>query len=105
MSIDFPGIPSSVAGTPLAQSKGPKLDRVREEIQARERLESARKTAEAAAGVGPADGEDHHAAQRDADGRQPSHDPPRAEQDQDPADEPLIEDPQGQRGRLLDLSG
>jgi hypothetical protein len=105
MSIGFPGIPSSIAGVPLAQSKGPEVDRVTEDVRAHQRLKSAAAKAEAAAGVGPADGEDHHASQGGADGQCPWDEPPPSERNSALPERPLSKDPLGQRGELLDLSG
>ncbi len=105
MSIELSGLSNSIAGVPLAARKGPAVDRAAEDVRAQERLESGQEKAEAAAGVGPADGEDHHATGRDADGRPPWEETPQAEQGPIPPDKPLTLDPLGRRGELLDLSG
>jgi len=98
-------ISRSIAGVPLAQLAGPEADRAVESARAHQRAESARAKAAAAAGVGPADGEDHHATAGDADGRLPWAPAPQPEHGPITPDKPLAKDPLGQRGELLDLSG
>jgi hypothetical protein len=104
MSIG-PLTPASAAGSPLAQTKGADVERAQEEVGARRRRVYHERKAEAAAGVGEPDGEDHEAAERDADGRRPWEDRPEAE----PGDSPPIarqsKDPSQQSGNLLDMTG
>ena len=66
---------TSAAGSPLAQTKGAALERAQEEVGAEQRRLYHDRKAEAAAGVGEPDGEDHQTAQRDADGRRPWEEP------------------------------
>jgi len=101
-------IAGSVAGTSLAQTRGPDLDRAQQENTARELLVRSEEKAELAAGVGETDGEDHQTAERDADGRRlwefsrrkgepdAGHDEPRRQPSQDPT---------GESGSMLDVSG
>lgn len=80
------GIHVGSAGTPLAQAKGPEIERAGRQLDARQRRVYYEGEAEAASGVGQPDGEDHEASQRDADGRRPWEEPPES-------------------GNLLDLDG
>jgi hypothetical protein len=105
MSIDFSGVPTSVAGMPLVQRKGAEADRTVADVRAQERLESAQEKAEAAAGVGPADGEDHRAEGNADDGSLPWEETPQEERSPLPPDGPSSKDPLGKKGKLLDLSG
>jgi hypothetical protein len=62
--------------------------------------------AERAGGIGEADGDDHEAAERDADGRRPWELRRAAPQPGQPAaDAPQSKDASGQSGNLVDLSG
>jgi hypothetical protein len=109
MSIGPPSsIAGSVAGTFLAQTRGSEIDRAQQESTARELRARSEQKAELAAGVGQTDGENHQTAERDADGRRlwelsrrkgeqdAGHDEPPRQQGQDPT---------GQSGSTLDLSG
>ena len=58
------------------------MERAQQEVGARRRQVYHQQKAEAAAGVGEPDGEDHEAAERDADGRRPWEDQPEPEQSQ-----------------------
>ena len=78
MSIGPLGITASAAGSPLAQTKGAEVERAQGEVGAQRRQVYHDSKAEAADGVGQPDGEDHEAAQRDADGRRPWEEPPEA---------------------------
>jgi len=107
-------IAGSVAGTPLAQTRGSEIDRAQQESTARELQARSVQRAEMAAGVGQADGDNHQTAERDADGRllwefperpggpdagapgTPGHEEPRSSRAQDPT---------GQNGNIVDLSG
>ncbi len=63
--------------------------------------------AEAAAGIGETDGEDHQTDERDADGRRPWEFPPKKRNSaEDPAKQPpQSRDTTGESGNLLDLTG
>ena len=63
------GWAGSVAGTPLAQTKGSEVERTQQDLRNQQRRVQNNVRAENAAGIGEADGEDHHPAERDADGR------------------------------------
>ena len=54
------------------------MERAQEEVGAERRQVYHEQEAEAAAGVGEPDGEDHETAERDADGRRPWEDQPEA---------------------------
>ncbi len=102
-----PPLAASAAGAPLAQTKGPEVERAQQAGAAAELQVAAQEKAETAAGVGQADGDEHQTDQRDADGRQPWRLPPRqskAADHRDP-DPPPPQDPTGQSGSLLDLAG
>ena len=72
---------AGAAGSPLAQTKGSEVERAEQELGARQRQVYHGRKAEAAAGVGEPDGEDHEAAERDADGRRAWEEPPDAKED------------------------
>ena len=104
------GIVGSVAGSPLAQSKGSDVERAQQDAANQARRTAANQKAESAAGIGEADGEDHETADRDADGRRLWEAQPEAASDDAPAQDTHSEqapakDASGQRGNLLDLSG
>jgi hypothetical protein len=61
--------------------------------------------AEAAAGVGEPDGEDHEAADRGVDGRRPWELPPDSNPHANTFNAPQSKDPSRQSGNLLDLNG
>ncbi len=104
------GLAGSVAGTPIAQTKGSEVERAQQDVRNQHRRVQADIRAENAAGIGEADGEDHEPGERDADGRRlweeqrPGEKPPQAEPDPVPP-ERRSKDTTGQAGRLLDLSG
>ena len=100
------GVAGSAAGAPLAQAKGSEVERVQQDTGSQELRVNAAEKAEAASGIGEADGENHETSERDADGRRlwELNKPPGASQGH-PADEPQVKDPTGQAGNLLDLSG
>ena len=95
---------TSAAGLPFAQTKGAEVDRSHHDIVAQHRQVHHAQKAEAAAGIGQPDGEDHETADRDADGRLPWE-----PTEQEAADETLpprqTKDATGQSGGLLDVSG
>jgi len=101
-------IAGSVAGTSLAQTRGSDIDRAQQESTSRELLARSQAKAETAAGVGQADGDNHETAERDADGRRLWEFPrPSGEKDADHEESPAshAQDPTGQSGSMLDLSG
>jgi hypothetical protein len=103
------GINVSAAGAPLAQTKGSEVERTGQDVGAQHRNVFFEKKAEAAAGVGEADGEDHQSNERDADGRRPWEFPPQKAEDPNAKDAddkpPHSHDTTGECGNLLDLSG
>jgi len=103
------GIPGSVAGSPLAQTSGSETERAQHDVGAQQRRIQSDQKAESAAGIGETDGEDHETADRDADGRRPWEAPPGPETpppaDQDASAPPRPQDPSGESGNLLDLTG
>jgi hypothetical protein len=110
MSIG-PGAPilSGAPAAPLAQTRGKELDRQAElSAQQAHRLAGER-AAELASGIGETDGQNHHATERDADGRRPweiplgSKNPPTAPSPN--GEEARGKDPSGRLGQLLDLLG
>jgi hypothetical protein len=100
------GVLASAAGAPLPQAKGTEVDQSQQADAAQLRQLAFERKAEAAAGVGETDGQDHETADRDADGRLPwkfiveEKKPPAAADAAPPAP-----DPSGAAGNLLDLSG
>jgi hypothetical protein len=100
------GIANSAAGTSLAQTKGSEVERSQHDTSSQQRQIQNDARAEAAAGIGQTDGEDHETADRDADGRSPWRRilKPKAG-DVDPTSPPTGKDPSGQSGSQLDLSG
>jgi hypothetical protein len=105
MSSGPTGIAAGVAGLPLAQATGTEAERAQQAIAARQRRVYHERKAEAAAGVGKPDGEDHQPAERDADGRRPWEEPPEAERKAAPPPARQSKDPLRQSGNLLDLTG
>jgi len=103
-------VPGSVAGSPLAQTSGSETERAQHDVGAQQRRIQSDQKAESAAGIGETDGEDHEAADRDADGRRPWEAPPEpgtaeASDSNSPPDPPRTKDPSGESGNLLDLTG
>jgi hypothetical protein len=105
MSIGPLGAMASAAGTPLAQTAGSELERAHGEVGAQRRQVYYGGKAEAAAGVGQPDGEDHETDDRGADGRRPWEAPPASQAADAPQDKPRSVDPFHQSGNLLDLDG
>lgn len=105
MNIHPIPIVASAAGTPLSQTKGAEVDRVEEEFGAQRRQVEHDRKAEAAAGVGEPDGEDHQTGQRDGDGRRPWQQQPVSGAEVEALAPPRSKDPSGQSGNLLDLTG
>jgi hypothetical protein len=93
----------------LAQTRGKEVDRAAEETAQRSRSLSSEKAAELAAGIGETDGQNHHATERDADGRRPWEIPvgsrPREMEGKEESRELPARDPTGRLGQLLDLVG
>ncbi len=101
------GLAGSAAGSPLAQAKGSEVERAQQDSAGQQRRVQNDLKAEAAAAIGETDGEDHQAADRDADGRrlwEKSHQV-RGDQQRDDQEERVSRDASGQSGNLLDLSG
>ncbi len=109
MSIgSLSSVMGSVAGAPLAQTKGSEPERAEQTVVAQQTRADSDRKAEAAAGIGETDGEDHEPAERDADGRRPWEAPPGTPPDAldgAAASPPPCKDATGQTGRLLDLTG
>jgi hypothetical protein len=101
------GIAGSVAGSPLAQTKGSEVERAQQDSAAQQRQVEGQVKAESAAGIGETDGKDHETAERDADGRLPWRFPAKtpAAGETAAAETPQSKDPSGQSGSLLDVSG
>jgi hypothetical protein len=102
------GVNISAAGAPLAQTKGPDVERATQDTGAQHRNVVYEQKAEAAAGIGETDGEDHQTDERDADGRRPWEFPPHKEKNsaEDPSKRPpKSRDASGKSGNLLDLTG
>ena len=113
MSVGPTGVPGSVAGSPLAQTRGSDVERASQESDGQVRRGQANQKAENAAGIGQTE-EDHEATDRDADGRRPWE--LGGQQDSetvtDDSGEPGTSsesgpsrDATGERGSQLDLSG
>ncbi len=99
-----------MAGAPLAQTHGSETERAQQDKASQQRRIETDKKAEAAAGIGETDGEDHEAEERDADGRRLWE--AAEQQEAEDADDAQGESPQrqskdatGESGNLLDLSG
>ena len=107
MSIgSLSSVAASAAGTPLAQAKGSEMERAEQDVGAQQRKVQSDQKAEAAAGIGETDGENHEPAERDADGRRPWEFPARNPETEPAAQSPRpSKDTSGQSGNLLDLSG
>lgn len=104
------GLISSVAGTPLAQTKGSEVERTQQDVNAQQRRTTGERKAESAAGIGETDGQNHEAAERDADGRRlweeqaPPNSPPTSD-DASHDTSRMSKDTTGQSGTQLDLCG
>jgi hypothetical protein len=102
------GLAASAAGSPLQQTQGAEVERTSQDVAAQQRRVQNDQKADAAAGVGEADGDDHDAQERDADGRRLWELPSGSESERGEPDDSLSQqgkDPTGQSGSLLDLSG
>ncbi|GAB6165367.1 hypothetical protein JCM19992_13670 [Thermostilla marina] len=97
---------AGAAGTPFAQSAGSETDRVKTDAAKQDRQVQMDREAEAAAGVGETDGEDHETGERDADGRRIWEDTTQSPKDDaEDSETPRSKDASGQAGNLLDLCG
>ncbi|HEV3418655.1 MAG TPA: hypothetical protein VG056_17680 [Pirellulales bacterium] len=112
MSVGPMGFFGSIAATPLSQSQGSDADRVAQESSAQTGQAANATKAKNAAGIGATDGEEHAAAERDADGRRiweksPGKKKPAAAGAETlPAEPPpLSKDATGASGNQLDLTG
>ena len=112
MSVGPMGFFSSIAATPLSQSKGNDVDRAGQESAGQSAEAANDVKAENAAGIGATDGEEHGAAERDADGRRIREKPPGKKKAPEPAAEaPPVstsvpsKDASGESGNELDLTG
>lgn len=105
------GIAGSIAGSPLAQTKGSETERSQQDAGTQQRRVETARRAEAAAGIGQTDGQDHETDERDADGRRlweapaKPEEPETAPKDGAAGRQPHGKDASGQSGNLLDLSG
>jgi len=101
------GLGYSAAGTQLAQSKGSDVERTQQDANSQQRQIQSQSKAENAAGIGETDGQDHEAAERDADGRRIWEKTARGKHGEEAADtaDRQSRDATGQSGTLLDLSG
>jgi hypothetical protein len=105
MSIGPLASTASAAGSPLAQTRGPDVERAQGEVGAQGRRVYHEGKAAAADGVGQPDGEDHETTDRDADGRRPWEELPEGPEDAGSPGVRQSKDPTRQRGNLLDLTG
>jgi hypothetical protein len=105
MSIGPLQAAANVTGSPLTQLKGTDVERAQEDAGAQRRQLYHQRKAEAAAGVGEPDGEDHETHDRHADGRRPWEDQPEPKGDRPLPDVRESKDPSRQSGNLLDLTG
>ena len=102
------GMAGSAAGSQLAQTCGSDLERTQQDTSNQTRQVKTEKTAEDAAGIGQTE-EDQQSSDRDADGRrvlERSSGKKTDDPDDTPKKEPpQSEDPTGQCGTQLDLTG
>ncbi len=102
------GLAGSVAGSPLAQTKGSEVERAQHETANQQRRVANDLRADSAAGIGQTDGDGHETNDRDADGRrlwEISRPNPREDSTAEAAENPKCKDASGRSGTLLDLSG
>ncbi len=101
-------IGGSVAGTALAQTRSSNVNRAGRRAVRGSYAAESEQNAELAAGIGQADGDNHQAADRDADGRRLWESRRRQAAEDGGSDAPRrleVPDPTGQSGSMLDLSG
>ena len=113
MSVGPTGIPNSLAGSPLAQSRGSDVERTQQETSDQARRVGTEQRAQDAAGVGQTE-QDEEASDRDADGRRPWELNPQdegqtAEDGSDGSnseeEQPRGRDAKKQSGTQIDLTG
>ena len=110
MSVGSFGLLGSIAGTPLAQSKGSDIDKAKADTSNQQRQADGAHRADAAAGVGVTQ-EDSQTSDRDADGRRIWELGAEKKKEQGGSDSPAsgtagaAKDPSGLSGTQLDLSG
>jgi hypothetical protein len=90
---------------PVGGLVGSEVERAQQATGNQERRVQNDLRAERAGGIGEADGEDHEAAERDADGRRPWADRPPHDGNAALPAEPQSNDPSQPNGNLLDLDG
>jgi len=109
MSIGPTGFAGSIAGSPLAQTKGSEVDRAQQDASNHERRVQTDAKADDAAGIAATDGENDETHDRDADGRRLWERSPepgeRTEADEALPESPKSKDVSGMAGNQLDLSG
>ena len=112
MSVGPMGFFSSIAATPLSQSKGSDVDRAAQDTSGQSAQTTNAAKAENAAGIGATDGDEHGTAERDADGRRifeksPGKKKPVATDADIAVATPtaLSKDASGDSGNQLDLTG
>jgi hypothetical protein len=112
MSVGPMGFFSSIAATPLSQSRGNDVDRAGQETAGQSAQTTNEAKAENAAGIGAADGEEHGTAERDADGRRIWETTANKKRPAEPTADvtatlpaSLSKDASGESGNQLDLTG
>ena len=110
MSIGPLGFVSSAAATPAAQARSSDVERAARDATIQQRQAQSEAKAEAAAGIGQTDGEEHQTAERDADGRRLWEETFGNRQDSPDAAAEGVEqrqskDTTGDAGKRLDLTG
>jgi hypothetical protein len=105
MSIGPLGSAASAAGIQLTRTKVADAERAHGEVGAQRRRVYHEQKAEAAAGIGEPDGEDHEIADRNGDGRRPWEEPPEPATNGVERPPSRSRDPSQEQGSLLDLDG
>ncbi len=111
MSVGPLGFFGSIAAVPAAQLQGSETDRAAHESATQSGQISSELKAELAAGIGAPDGQEHGAAERDADGRRlwekplGKKQPAAARSETMPPQATASKDPSGESGSQLDLLG
>jgi hypothetical protein len=99
------GLAGSIAA-PLAQAASSEVDRNHQAAGTQQRRLQNELRAESAGGIGEADGEDHEAGERDANGRRLWEAPPPGHKDaSQQADDRQSKDVSRQSGNFVDLTG
>ena len=109
MNVGPLGMIGSIAGSPLAQTKGSDIDKNKTDTGNQQRQVETNLKAEAAEGIGTTQ-EDSETSDRDADGRRlweldGTARKAAAEETSEEYTPPQAKDPTGERGGTLDLSG